>query len=137
MSLQETLIEQFTQWARVQSAIRAVALVGSWARGAAQADSDVDLVIAADVPQIYLDDDAWVAAFGRVQRIEHEDWGLVQSKRVFYAGGLEVEFGLTTLIWTQTQPLDPGTAAVVRDGMKILYDPEGRLQALQSAVDAA
>ncbi len=128
----QTFIERFSQWAAAQSPIEAVALVGSWARGAARADSDVDLVIVASDPQVYLADTDWISAFGSVTSVSHEDWGLVQSKRVFFENGLEVEFGITTREWTQTGPVDPGTAQVVRDGMKILVDRGGVLQSLQA-----
>ncbi|MBZ0291335.1 MAG: nucleotidyltransferase domain-containing protein [Anaerolineae bacterium] len=135
MKIQEAFIERFAQWAGDQSDIQAVALVGSYARGTAREDSDVDLVIVTSDPKLYLNDNAWVDSFGSVQSIQHEDWGLVQSKRVMYEGGLEVEFGITTTEWTQTEAVDPGTAAVVSDGMRILYDPHGVLHALQTAVD--
>jgi hypothetical protein len=40
--------------------------------------------------------------------------------------------------WASTEPVDAGTRKVVTDGMRILYDPDGRLSALAVAcqVDA-
>jgi Nucleotidyltransferase domain len=74
----ERLLERAVAWARRQPDIRGLALVGSWARGNARADSDVDLVV------------------------------------------------LTT-----------GTHGVVREGLRILHDPDGRLAALAvAAADA-
>ena len=64
---------------------------------------------------------------GRSRPPSNEDWGLVQSRRVHYADGPEVEFGLTTTKWAAL-PLDPGTRQVVADGFEILYDPDGLLQ---------
>jgi hypothetical protein len=61
--------------------------------------------------------------------------GAVQSKRVFYKGGLQVEFGITTNEWAETRPVDPGTGEVVRGGMKILYDKSGVLGTLVEALD--
>jgi Nucleotidyltransferase domain len=39
------LLERATAWARRRPDIRGLALVGSWARGSARTDSDVDLVV--------------------------------------------------------------------------------------------
>ena len=51
---------------------------------------------------------------------------LVQSIRVFY-GAVEAEFGITDRAWAEL-PIDPETASVINDGMRILYDPERRLE---------
>ena len=51
-----TFIELFSSWARTQSDIEAVALVGSYAREAAVEDSDVDLVILTADPDRFLRD---------------------------------------------------------------------------------
>lgn len=130
----ERLIEQVRTWAPSQSAVVAAGLVGSWARGDARDDSDVDVILVTATPGVYLDDERWLADFGRVEQVTREDWGLVQSIRVYYVGGPEVEFGITTPEWTRTAPVDPGTAQVVADGLAILYDPTGALAALRAAV---
>lgn len=135
MSTAETFIDQAARWAAGQPLVAALALVGSWARGTARPDSDVDLILLTIDPQAYLNDRRWLAVFGVVEQVTEEDWGRVRSLRVVYRHGLEVEFGLTTPDWAETQPVDPGTARVVRDGMRSLYDPAGILQALQAAVE--
>jgi predicted nucleotidyltransferase len=132
----EILIAQVSQWAIGQETVQAVALVGSWARGTARDDSDVDLVILTGQPEWYLANEQWIANFGEAEKITDEDWGAVQSKRVFYKSGLEVEFGITTNVWAETNPVDQGTEAVVCAGMRILYDKVGILQALIEAVNA-
>ena len=50
---------------------------------------------------------------------------MVQSIRVFY-GSIEAEFGITDEEWMRL-PIDRETAGVINDGLRILYDPEGRL----------
>ena len=137
MQAAERFIDRFARWAAGQAAVEAVALVGSWARGAAHEDSDVDLVLITTDPGTYLTDEGWLAAFGEVRRTQPEDWGLVQAVRVFYASGLEVECGVTTPEWARTDPPDPGTERAVRDGMVILYDRGGLLRALLAAVRRA
>lgn len=135
MSSAETFIEQSIHWAAGQSQITALALVGSRARGTARPDSDVDLILLTAEPQTYQDDRRWLDVFGDVERVTEEDWGRVRSLRVVYRHGLEVEFGFSTPDWAQAAPVDPGTARVVRAGMRSLYDPAGVLQSLQAAVD--
>src|SRR6478736_1257646 len=105
-------IESFSSWARTQSDIEAVALVGSYARKDANEDSDVDLVILTADPDKFLRDPSWIAIFGKVARCQEEDYGRVTSVRVFYGGGLEVEFGFATPDWARA-PIDVGTKRVV------------------------
>ena len=61
-----------------------------------------------------------------------EDYNLVQSIRVFY-GSTEAEFGITDEDWMQL-PIDGETASVINNGLKILYDPEGRLAKVAASV---
>ena len=56
----------------------------------------------------------------------------MQSLRVYY-GALEVEFGIAPEAWVEL-PIDSGTAQVMKDGFRIVYDPEGRLR---KALDCA
>ena len=46
----------FVRWASAQLDVQAIALVGSYARGEARDDSDIDLVLLTDQPQNYLED---------------------------------------------------------------------------------
>ena len=117
------------RWARTQPDIEAVALVGSYARDAATESSDVDLVILTSGVDRYLRDRSWVSLFGEAGECREEDYGRVTSVRVFYRGGLEVEYGFTTPYWAEV-PIDEGTLRVITDGMKVLHDPRGLLAAL-------
>jgi hypothetical protein len=127
-------LSQVKAWAANRPDILAIALVGSYARGAARADSDIDLVLICESAQPYLADESWLSTFGKPMRIETEDWGLVQSKRVFYDDGAEVEFGITAPEWTATDPVDEGTRQVIGDGVQIVSDPAGLLAALLRAL---
>lgn len=115
-------LDRFTQWAIAQQQIQAAALVGSYARGTATADSDVDLVILAHHPEQLLLERTWVRMFGDPVVDTLEDYGLLKSVRVRYDNGLEVEFGVADVQW----PLDAGSQQVMRDGMRILFD-RGRI----------
>lgn len=114
-------LQQVTRWAAEQPEILGLALVGSYARNTARETSDVDLVLVAADPGIYLDNPGWMDLFGQVVKQQSEDYGLVQSVRAWYAGGLEVEFGLTDARWC-TPPVDEGTRQVMEDGMQVLFE---------------
>jgi predicted nucleotidyltransferase len=92
-------------------------LVGSYARGTAREDSDIDFLIVSDRTNSLLQSDEWLRQFGEISTINLEDYGLVQSRQVFYQTGVEVEFGITTPVWLNTQPIDAGTKQVL-DGSK-------------------
>src|SRR3972149_1219078 len=128
-------IEQFlakvNQWARAQQDIAGLVLVGSWARGEAQPDSDVDLKILCDTPSQYLNDRSWPKQFGPIKSQKIEEWGKVGSVRVQYQNHLEVEFGFSTPDWVE-KPLDPGTSEVLSHAFKILFDRSGKLNAIQN-----
>jgi hypothetical protein len=116
------------EWAQ-HADIRAVALVGSYATGKAQTDSDVDTVLVVDSVESYLADTRWLSAFGVVRTIERGDYGLVQSLHVVYEGLPEIEWGLTDLRWV-SPPFDEGTLDVIRAGFRSVHDPAGLLLAL-------
>jgi predicted nucleotidyltransferase len=117
----ENFLRTFTNWANEQPDMLAVALVGSVACGTAGPDSDVDLVLITDAPRLYLQDTGWTNRFGVVQKQLVEDYGLVQSLRVWYRGGPEVEYGLTDQRWLAL-PLDPATRRVIMDGLRVLME---------------
>jgi uncharacterized protein len=130
----ERLLDQVTAWARQRPDIRGLALVGSWARGAARPDSDLDLVVLTTHPDRYLAGDDWTAALGATRVLRTQAWGPLVERRLLLDGGLELEVGVTQPVWAATDPVDAGTRRVVTDGMRILHDPDGRLAALANAV---
>lgn len=124
----DELISKVAGWAQSDNRVVAVGICGSHARGEARPDSDIDFCILTPDPASLLDDRAWIAGFGSDARVAGpvEDYNLVQSVRVFY-GTTEAEFGVTDLAWTQP-PIDRETASVINNGLRILYDPAGRLR---------
>jgi hypothetical protein len=107
-------------------------MVGSWARHEATMESDLDIVVLTDQKQHRLDDEGWIGvAVGEPATvIRRMKWGPLTERRVVLASGFEVELGLATLSWASTDPLDEGTAGVVRDGCLPLVDPDGILAQL-------
>jgi predicted nucleotidyltransferase len=128
----DALLASIVAWAERRPDVVALALVGSHARGTAGPGSDVDVVIVAESADPYLEDDEWPRAFGELETLHDEDYGLVRSRRATYRGGLEIEWGLADRRWLRVPP-DPGTADVVAAGTKVLYDPSGALAALVRA----
>ena len=126
MNRTQLLFDHVTKWVKGKADILGVALVGSYARNQARPDSDVDLILIADTPEVYIDHPEWIEEFGKVRSRSVEDWGLVTSLRVFYEGGLEVEYGLTSPEWGKA-PIDEGTRRVILDGIQILLDKNGLL----------
>ncbi len=122
----QNFLAKIKTWAAEQPDIQGVVLVGSYARGAARPDSDVDLVVLTTNPKRYLDSCAFAEKFGPVSSWQKEDWGAVTSLRVWYQDGLEVEYGVSLPAWAAL-PLDPGTLQVVSDGMQIIFDRDGSI----------
>jgi uncharacterized protein len=50
--------------------------------------------------------------------------------------GLEIEVDIGSPSWAAAEPLDPGTARVVRDGFGALYDRDGLLRRFATFVAA-
>lgn len=88
-------LNSFVAWASEQPDVQGIALVGSYARGAARDDSDIDLVILTDQPKRYLEDIIWTQYFGTVEKHQTEDYGKLTSLRAWYQDGVEVEYGIT------------------------------------------
>lgn len=114
-------LNAFVEWTSAQADVQGIALVGSYARGQARDDSDIDLVLLTDQPHQYLADLSWIERFGAVHQQQTEDYGKLISIRVFYRDGREVEYGITTPEWAAT-PLDAGTERVLRDGVQVLFE---------------
>jgi predicted nucleotidyltransferase len=121
----EAVCSAMTEWAQRQSDVRGLALVGSYAYGRLRMASDVDLVLVTADKQAQVDGMAWAELLDRKPRlIRSQEWGPVTERRVRLRSGLVVELGVTTADWLAI-PLDPGTAKVLRDGCRVLHDPEG------------
>jgi len=130
----EPFLKDLQDWAAGDDNVLAVGLCGSHARAAARPGSDIDLVIICRAPSLLLADLTWASRFADIASARMEDYGLVRSARVFYRDGREVEFGITGAAWCDL-PLDSGTAGVIADGFRPLYDPVGRLREAMTWVE--
>ncbi len=130
------VVRAVARWAAAQPDIAGVAVVGSWARDAARTESDLDLVILTVDQQRYLTDDGWMArAVGHhAEIVRTKVWGPVVERRVQMASGFEIELGFAPADWAGTDPVDAGTARVVRGGCRPLHDPSGAFARLITSV---
>lgn len=127
-------LEKVRKWAATQSNIKAILLVGSYARRQAYDESDIDLVMLTDEPEKYLQDPSFAGTFGSIDRIEKEYWGRVTSFRIWYQDGFEVELGITTPDWIFEDPLDAGTLRTITDGAEVVIDKTGRVERIIASV---
>lgn len=103
----EDFLASLTAWARTQPTLRALFVIGSQARaGAADAESDVDLVLVTDDPEHYLRGE-WLSELGRPVLSFVQPLNVVE-RRVLFDSGLAVDFGVVP---TDALPMiaeDPG-----------------------------
>jgi predicted nucleotidyltransferase len=124
-------LERLRRWVQPRTDVRALAIVGSVARGEARPDSDLDVVLLTNERERYVGATDWTTAFGPTQSIALEDYGKVTSVRALYRDGLEVEFAIAPPDWASV-PLGAGTEQVVRDGFIVVMDRDGHATALAS-----
>ena len=125
----DAFLQTFILWVAKQQSIEGLALVGSHAQGMAAEASDVDLIILTSERDEYLGNIDWLSQFGEVEWFQKETWGTVETIRATYSNGLEVEYNFAVPSWAEV-PVDPGTRRVVREGFKILFDPQRKLDEL-------
>ena len=109
-------------WAKQSSDVKAIAVVGSYARNQQKADSDIDLIIIVSEVEKLFNDTKWLSNFGSYVDKEIEDYGLITSLRVFYSFA-EVEFGIGTKEWIEAGKIEGETKQVIDSGFKSLYNP--------------
>ena len=117
----QDFLNAFVNWASAQEDVEGIVLVGSYARGEARDDSDIDLVLLTKKIERYLENVKWIERFGGVKKHQVEDYGKLISIRVWYENGVEVEYGITSPEWAAL-PLDAGTERVLRDGFMVLFE---------------
>jgi len=130
----EELLDRVAGWAEAQPDLVAVALVGSRARGSARTGSDLDLVLLSWRPERYTQNEDWAQELGAGEIRASAHRGLLIEQRLKPAWGPELDVAIGTPRWASVSSLDAGTERVVRDGLRILYDPEGILARLEQAV---
>ncbi len=106
-------------------------VVGSWARGTARMDSDVDIVVLTGNVH-YSVAGVWTGLLGG-EVVRTADWCPLREIRVRRPSGLVVEIGVAPMSWADTEPVDVGTRRVISDGHRVVHDPAGVLARLSVA----
>jgi pimeloyl-ACP methyl ester carboxylesterase len=132
----EHLLDSLEGWSRRRPDVRALALVGSWARNEARPGSDLDLVLLSDDPTRYLERDGWAQELGAKRVTPPTVWGVLTERRLHMPSGLEVDVAIGSPSWANTDPLDPGTKRVASGGLVPLHDPDGLLARVNRAIDS-
>lgn len=132
----ERILRCVTRWAGKREDVSGLALCGSWARGAATPESDLDLIVIADRPDRLRADPGWHGEIdwesAGYSQLNWTDWvyGAVWSRHVGLLPAAAVELTICGRHWADADPVDPGTRRVVGGGFRILLDPAGRLARL-------
>ena len=130
------IVDSARLWAQASPDIRAIGLAGSWAADRARMDSDVDLVVLTHDKEAYVADAAWVSLATGIQTriVNSKAWGPLTERRVRLPSGFEIEYGFAPTSWAEVAPIDQGSASVIKDGFRILYDPDNLLSRLVTIV---
>jgi uncharacterized protein len=141
MSNIDLILQVVVAWAITQPKIRAVALVGSRARGTARLDSDIDLMLLVMDPDAFRAETTWLAdidwrAIGICPRKwQDEEYGAAWSRRVWLTNrSVQVELTFASVTWANADPPDEGTRRVISSGCRILRDPDAWLERLCKAI---
>ncbi|MFF0630439.1 nucleotidyltransferase domain-containing protein [Streptomyces sp. NPDC004296] len=125
----QEIIDRITRWAANRQDIVGLLLVGSYARNAARPDSDIDIVLLTTDQTRYFNN-TWANELALGELVRTQAWGPITERRYARTSGLEVEIGIGSPEWAQTNPVDPGTRRVITDGARPLHDPAGVLASL-------
>lgn len=137
----EVVLKVILEFARSNSQILALGLCGSWARGTANPDSDIDLLIVTKDKENFKKT-TWIKELNfatihdYIMHYEDQKYGRVWSRHVFLESGTEIEFSFADSSWADIEPLDIGTQKVISDGYRILYDPHQILEKLLEKVNS-
>jgi hypothetical protein len=134
------IVSAVSSWAIKRGDIRAMALVGSWARGNQGQVSDIDLLLLSDCAHEYRYSQEWLTEIDfrgsgyLLNSSESANYGVVWSRHMHLLPPAEVELTFAECCWAQTEPVDGGTRSVVRDAFKIIFDKDKMLSNLVAAI---
>ena len=128
-------------WATERDDIRAMALLGSWARGDPRPTSDLDLLLLSDLAPDYrhrtwLTEIAFQNAGFQLHSSDSAIYAIVWSEHVHLLPAADVELTFAKCAWASLHPIDNGTRVVVKDAFQIVIDRDGILAKLVNAVMA-
>jgi len=136
-----SLIAMIRAMVVTRDGLRALAVCGSWARGAARPESDLDLLLVAADPAAWRREQGWVARLpyseaGRTYRSHRNaTYGVAWSAHIRLDPEAALELTFAPVAWAHTDPVDPGTRRVVSGGFRVVIDKDGALARLVAACE--
>jgi aminoglycoside 6-adenylyltransferase len=137
----EDILDRLAAWANGQEDIRAVVIVGSRARDDRPADewSDLDVILVANEPGLYVETTQWLRAMGSVAITftELTPDGVTTERRVLYEGGVDVDFvpvsvdDFTNLL----QDANAVVPTVLKRAHRFLVDKDGFTERVATFLD--
>jgi Predicted nucleotidyltransferases len=136
----QQIIPAILEWGRLREEITGVALTGSYARGEAREDSDIDLLIFAENPKTFgqtgwIKDINWNKINLEFRSSNDGFYGNNQFIQFLFTSGLEIEFIFPDREWLNDAPLKPETIYILKKGFVILYDRGQKLKQLQQKLN--
>ncbi|HEV3238478.1 MAG TPA: nucleotidyltransferase domain-containing protein, partial [Gemmataceae bacterium] len=134
------MVSAVADWSIDHEDIRAMALVGSWARGNPHQGSDIDLLLLSDRADEYRRSQKWLTEIDfdgagyRVLSSEDANYNVVWSRHIALLPAGKVEITFAQCSWARIDPVDDGTRSVVKEAFQIIFDKDGILANLFSAV---
>ena len=135
-----SVVRAVAGWAFHHEDTRAMALIGSWARGDAHQASDIDLLLLSDREHEYRRCHEWTteidfeSAGYRVASWEDASYGVVWSCHIALSPPGKVELTFAPRSWARTDTVDAGTRRVVKDAFRIIFDKDELLAKLVAVV---
>jgi GNAT superfamily N-acetyltransferase len=134
------IVRAVTAWALAHEDIRAMALVGSWARGNPHRDSDIDLLLLSNRADEYRRRRKWLTEVDfegvgyRVLSTKNASYGAVWSRHVTLVPTSKVELTFARCSWARIDPVNIGTRSIVKDAFRVIIDKDRILATLVEAV---
>jgi hypothetical protein len=134
------ILNAIADWALHREDTRALALVGSWARGDPHRGSDIDLLLISDRADEYRHRQEWIAKIDfesagyRIASSKDVRYGVVWSRHIVLLPNAKAELTFAPRCWARTDRVDAGTRRVVKDAFHIIFDKDGMLAKLVAVV---
>ena len=137
----KAIIGAIAAWAVRRDDIRAMALIGSWARGNPQQTSDIDLLLLSDHHDEYRRRRKWLTEIDfkragfQLRSSNTVVYGVAWSRHLHLLPAAEVELTFAKCSWARTHPIEAGTRVVVKDALRIILDKDRSLAKLTATFD--
>ena len=136
----DDIVATIARWGLDEPKIQAVWIYGSWARGTAKPDSDLDVILFCNAPQEWRNETSWalrpewngiglrVSGWSDVGGFDSR-W----SRSIRFQTGAEIEFTVVDTDWATTAPYPEELLNDVSQSFHVVFDRDGRSRSLAIA----